>query len=49
MFTPEFKMKCVELCKYHDFKTVSKRCKVPIKSLKRWILIGPERKKGNFF
>lgn len=46
MFPPELKKKCVDLAKHTDPKKVSVQCGVPIKSLKRWINIGAERKKG---
>jgi len=46
MFRHDFKIKCLELLKHNDYRIVSRLCKVPLKSLKRWKLVGPYRKKG---
>ena len=46
MFSTIVKKKCIEASKIYEIKEVSKMFSVPIKSLKRWIEVGPERKKG---
>ena len=46
MFSTEVKRKCIEASKIYEIKEVSKMFSVPLKSLKRWIEVGPERKKG---
>lgn len=46
MYSTEVKRKCIENSKFNDLKTVSQLFAVPLKSLRRWIQIGPERLKG---
>lgn len=46
ILSSEEKKNIVELAKETNIKEVSKKFGVPLKSLKRWILYGPERKKG---
>ena len=46
MHTPSFKKKLCELTQSHGLKSVSNHYKVPVKSLKRWLTVGYERKKG---
>jgi hypothetical protein len=47
MFDVNFKKKCVDEAKKYGMRLTSEKHNVPIKSLKRWISVGPERKKGN--
>jgi len=46
MLSPEAKMKYVEMAKETDAREVSKSFGIPLKSLKRWLLLGTDRKKG---
>lgn len=46
MISPETKRKYVEMAKETDAKEVSRNFGIPLKSLKRWLLLGHERKKG---
>lgn len=46
MYDSKFKKQCCEMAKAQNIKTVSLHFKVPIKSLKRWLKVGYERKKG---
>lgn len=46
ILTAEEKKKLVELAKEFNAKEISKKYGVPLKSLKRWLLLGHERKKG---
>jgi transposase-like protein len=46
ILTAEEKRKLVELAKESNAKEISKKFGVPLKSLKRWLLLGHERKKG---
>jgi transposase-like protein len=46
ILTAEEKKKLVELAKESNAKEISKKFGVPLKSLKRWLLLGHERKKG---
>ena len=46
MFNNTFKKKCMAMVPQLGLKEVSVRMKVPYKSLKRWMIIGSERKKG---
>ena len=46
ILTLEQKKKLVELSKQSNAKVISKKFGVPLKSLKRWLLLGVERKKG---
>lgn len=46
MYSFEVKRQCIDMVKRHDIKEVAAKYAVPLKSLKRWIQIGPERKKG---
>jgi hypothetical protein len=46
ILTAEDKKKLVEMAKVSNAKEISKKFGVPIKSLKRWLLLGYERKKG---
>ena len=46
MYSFEVKRQCIDMVKRHDIKEVAAKYPVPLKSLKRWIQIGPERKKG---
>jgi hypothetical protein len=46
MHQEEYKKKCVNWCKHYDLHVVSKALNVQIKSLKRWLMQGHERKKG---
>ena len=54
MYNTEVKRKCIEMvgliikyqAKYVNPKEVSRNFAVPLKSLKRWLLTGPERKRG---
>ena len=46
MISSETKRKYVEMAKETDAKEVSRNFGIPIKSLKRWLLLGHERKKG---
>ena len=49
MFTTENKKKWVNEAKETSPKAVSKKYGIPIKSLKRWLQVGPERKKGRCY
>lgn len=40
------KRNCVEDCQIMDPKIVAAKYNVPLKSLKRWIQVGPARQKG---
>jgi hypothetical protein len=48
MFTKEEKKFCLNLisCYGYDEKSAAEYCDVPLKSLKRWLLVGAERQKG---
>jgi len=46
MFNSDDKRFCLDLLKIFDLHSVAKFCNIPIKSLKRWTIMGPERKKG---
>lgn len=46
MISAEEKKFCIQLLDYFDFNSVSKMCNVPLKSLKRWSIVGHERRKG---
>ncbi len=46
MFSKEDKEFCLSLLKIFDYDAVAKFCNIPIKSLKRWAIIGSERKRG---
>ena len=46
MISSETKRSYVEMAKETDAKEVSKNFGIPLKSLKRWLLLGHERKKG---
>ena len=48
MFTSEAKEFCLNLIKIKNlpFDVVMKMCKVPRKSLRRWLFVGSQRKKG---
>ena len=46
MFKADDKKFCLELLKSYNINIVAKLCNVPLKSLKRWISVGPDRKKG---
>jgi hypothetical protein len=46
MFSLEDKKFCLDLLKIFNYNAVAKLCNIPVKSLKRWALMGPERKKG---
>jgi len=46
MISPETKKRYVEMAKETDAKEVSRTFGIPLKSLKRWLLLGHERKKG---
>lgn len=46
MFSKEDKKFCLDLLQIFDYNAVAKLCNIPIKSLKRWAIIGPDRKKG---
>jgi hypothetical protein len=46
MIKPEEKKFCLQLLDFFDFNCVSKICNVPLKSLKRWSIVGHERRKG---
>ncbi len=46
MFTTEIKKQCVILAEKNDPKIIANQLKVPLKSLKRWLSVGAERKKG---
>ena len=46
MISPETKRRYVEMAKETDAKEVSKNFGIPLKSLKRWLMLGHERKKG---
>jgi hypothetical protein len=46
MFSKDFKKNCLEKLKHKSLKEVSEECGVPLKSLKRWTIVGYERKKG---
>ena len=48
MFAPEAKQFCLDLINKNNFPfdVVMKMCKVPRKSLRRWLHVGCERKKG---
>lgn len=46
MYSKEVKRQCIEKAKLIDVKEVAAKYSVPLKSLKRWIEIGPDRKKG---
>jgi hypothetical protein len=49
MFSAENKRRWVNEAIETSTKAVSKKYGIPIKSLKRWLLVGPERKKGGTF
>lgn len=46
MISSKEKKFCIYLLNYFDINSVSKMCNVPLKSLKRWTIVGYERKKG---
>jgi len=46
MFNPNYKHKAVSYAAMYGFEETLLKFKVPKKSLKRWILLGPDRKKG---
>lgn len=46
MFNPNHKHKAVSYAAMYGFEETLLKFKVPKKSLKRWILLGPDRKKG---
>ena len=46
MISPETKRRYVEMAKDTDAKEISKNFGIPLKSLKRWLSRGHERKKG---
>jgi transposase-like protein len=47
MFTTDNKRRWVAEAKETSVKLVSKKYGIPIKSLKRWLQVGPDRKKGS--
>lgn len=46
MFSAEEKNFCLNLLQFFDHQAVANMCNVPLKSLKRWSVVGAERKKG---
>jgi hypothetical protein len=46
MISVEEKAYAIDLAKKMGVKIASQECNVPVKSLKRWLLVGWERKKG---
>jgi hypothetical protein len=46
MVSKEEKEMAIDLAKMNGVKNASKLCNVPLKSLKRWLVVGSERKKG---
>lgn len=46
MYNPNYKHKAVSYAAMFGFQETLFKFKVPKKSLKRWILLGPDRKKG---
>jgi len=46
MLSPKHKHKAIEMAGKVGIKTASDICNVPIKSLKRWMIVGCNRKKG---
>lgn len=45
-FPKEFKQMCIEKCKTESIKEVSKLYDIPIKNLRRWILVGVDNRKN---
>jgi hypothetical protein len=46
MHQADFKKELVQKAKGKDLKLLAREYNVSLKSLKRWIQVGPERKKG---
>jgi hypothetical protein len=46
MLDPDTKRKAIELARHQSLKVASATFNAPIKSLKRWMKVGPLRKKG---
>ena len=46
MMSSEIKRKCIEMAKTKNLNIVAATFNVPLKSLKRWLVVGSERKKG---
>jgi len=49
MFSIDLKKKYVDEAYKSSAKEVSQKYKIPLKSLKRWMLVGPDRKKGIYY
>ena len=49
MYNVNDKKRYVDEARRDGIKIVAKKYSIPLKSLRRWMLVGPERKKGNLF
>lgn len=47
MFSSDFKQKCIDMTSSMSIVNVSKQFNVPVKSVRRWVILGAKRIKGN--